>query len=117
MRQRKFAGILCILMLMICCFGGCQTQKNNEKSQKISVVTTIFPAFDFAREIAGEYADVSMLLRPGTESHSFEPSPADMIAVENCDIFIYNANKLLGGIFLTRKAHKPTRASRDAYLR
>ena len=90
-RQRILCSFLCFI-LIVCC-SGCQTQQDFPDSPKLSIVTTIFPAFDFARQIAGEHANVSMLLRPGTESHSFEPSPADIIAVENCDIFIYNGGE------------------------
>ncbi len=91
-RIRDFLCFLVCTILCTCC-SGCQNQIPTSQTEKISVVTTIFPAFDFAREIAGEYADVSMLLHPGTESHSYEPSPADIIAVENCDIFIYNGGE------------------------
>jgi zinc transport system substrate-binding protein len=62
---------------------------------KISVVATNFPSYDFARAVAGGAsaaegkADITMLLRPGSESHSFEPTPRDIIKIQNCDVFIY----------------------------
>ncbi|GHU68131.1 hypothetical protein AGMMS49983_20340 [Clostridia bacterium] len=56
---------------------------------KISIVATIFPPYDFAREIAGDKAKVSMLLPPASESHSYEPTPQDIIQIQNCDVFIY----------------------------
>jgi zinc transport system substrate-binding protein len=56
---------------------------------KLNVVTTIFPPYDFVREIAGDRVNLTMLLPPGAESHSFEPSPQDIIKVQNCDVFIY----------------------------
>ena len=52
-------------------------------------MTTIFPPYDFVREIAGDCVDLKMLLKPGEESHSYEPTPQDMIAIENSDVFIY----------------------------
>lgn len=55
----------------------------------LRVVTTIFPPYDFVRQIAGDHATVRMLLQPGAESHSFEPSPQDIIAIEQCDVFIH----------------------------
>jgi zinc transport system substrate-binding protein len=58
--------------------------------ERISVVATIFPPFDFSRAIAGDKADIAMLLPPGAESHSFEPTPQDIIKIQNCDVFIYN---------------------------
>jgi zinc transport system substrate-binding protein len=56
---------------------------------KINVVATIFPPYDFVREIAGDRVNLTMLLPPGAESHSFEPTPRDIIRVQNCDVFIY----------------------------
>lgn len=57
--------------------------------EKINVTTTIFPPYDFVRQIAGDRVNLSMLLPPGTESHSFEPSSRDIITVRNSDIFIH----------------------------
>ena len=54
----------------------------------IHVVTTIFAAYDFAVQTGGERADVSLLLKPGCEAHSFEPTPKDIISIESCDVFI-----------------------------
>lgn len=56
---------------------------------KISVTTTTFPSYDFARQIAGDKINLTMLLPPGAESHSFEPSPRDIITIQNSDIFIH----------------------------
>ena len=56
---------------------------------KISIVSTIFPTFDFARAVAGDKADVTMLLKPGAEIHSFEPTPADIVTLQNADVFLY----------------------------
>jgi zinc transport system substrate-binding protein len=65
-------------------------QKDTGKADgKINVVTTIFPPYDFVREIAGDNVNLTMLLKPGAESHSYEPSPQDIIRVQNCDVFIY----------------------------
>jgi zinc transport system substrate-binding protein len=56
---------------------------------KISVTTSIFAPYDFVRRIAGDRVNLTMLLPPGTESHSFEPAPRDIITIQNSDIFIY----------------------------
>jgi zinc transport system substrate-binding protein len=56
---------------------------------KTNVVATIFPPYDFVREIAGDRVNLTMLLPPGAESHSFEPTPQDIIKVQNCDVFVY----------------------------
>ena len=57
--------------------------------KKISVVATIFPQYDFVRQIAGENVELKMLLKPGEETHSYEPTPQDIIAIRNSDLFIY----------------------------
>lgn len=68
--------------------GGCAPSDSSDPS-KIHAVTTIFPPYDFLREIGGEHLEVTMLLKPGAESHSFEPTPKDMIAVSESDLFVY----------------------------
>jgi zinc transport system substrate-binding protein len=55
----------------------------------VRVVTTVFPSYDFVREIAGDRVNLSLLLPPGAESHSFEPTPRDIIQIQNSDVFIY----------------------------
>lgn len=61
---------------------------------KTKVVASLFPHYDFARTIAGEYGDVTLLLPPGIESHSFEPTPRDIIAIMDSSIFLYT-NELM----------------------
>jgi zinc transport system substrate-binding protein len=71
---------------------GCKQNKKavtRNANGKISITATIFPLYDFVRQIAGDRVNLSMLLPPGAESHSFEPSPKDIITIQNSDIFIY----------------------------
>jgi zinc transport system substrate-binding protein len=71
-------------------FYGCsENLQTAQESNKIKIVVTIFPQYDFIREIAKDKVDLTMLLHPGAESHSFEPTPADIIKIKNCDVFIY----------------------------
>jgi zinc transport system substrate-binding protein len=60
---------------------------------KIDVTVTNFPPYDFVRQIAGTRVNLTMLLPPGSESHSFEPSPRDIITIQNSDIFIYTGGE------------------------
>lgn len=85
----KTVACICSLLLLLCAASCGSKPAESGGSASLSVVATIFPPFDFAREVAGEYAQVSMLLPPGTESHAFEPTPQDIIKVQNCDVFIY----------------------------
>ncbi len=62
-------------------------KKGNEG--KVKVTTTIFPLFDMARSIGGDKVETSLLLPPGMEAHSFEPSPSDIMAISQTDVFAY----------------------------
>lgn len=70
-----------------------EEEKNGRDSEKVHVVTTIFPPYDFVREIAGDNVELRMLLKPGEESHSYEPTPQDMIAIQESDLFIYTGGE------------------------
>jgi zinc transport system substrate-binding protein len=89
--MKKYFLILIILATVLAT-GGCKQSKSavtRNANGKINVTVTIFPPFDFVRQIAGDKVNLSMLLPPGAESHSFEPSPKDIITIQNSDIFIY----------------------------
>ena len=78
------------LMLSLCLLvTGCGQMVPEREPSRLHIVATVFPAYDFARAAAGSLADVELLLPPGTESHSYEPTPADILAVQDCDLFIY----------------------------
>lgn len=67
---------------------GCN-RRDTSTSSRLQVVTTLFPLFDFARIIGGDRADVTMLLPPGMEPHSFEPKPNDIIRISKAGLFVY----------------------------
>lgn len=58
-------------------------------SEKIKVVTTLFPTYDFAKQIGKNKVDVTLLLPPGVESHAFEPKPKDLVTINKADLFVY----------------------------
>ena len=60
---------------------------------KIQIVATLFPYYDFARAIVGNRADVTLLLSPGREAHSFEPTPLDAVTISESDVFLYNGGE------------------------
>ncbi|GMO33648.1 MAG: metal ABC transporter substrate-binding protein [Termitinemataceae bacterium] len=69
------------------------TQKKNVQDGKITVTATIFPQYDFVRAIAKDKVNLLMLLPPAQESHSFEPTPRDIITIQNSNIFIYSGGE------------------------
>ena len=60
---------------------------------RLQIVATLFPYYDFARAIAGGRADVTLLLSPGREAHSFEPTPLDAVTISEADVFLYNGGE------------------------
>ena len=80
---------LCLLLSLCGCKGGCY----ESGGEGLDIVTTVFPAFDFAREIAGDKAGVCLLVPPGSESHSFEPTAQDILRILNCDLLICNGGE------------------------
>ena len=63
----------------------------HETGKRYSIVSTSFPGYDFARAVAGNNTEVSvkMLLKPGAESHTFEPTPQDILTIKNSNLFLY----------------------------
>jgi len=82
--MKKCILLLCALLALTSC--GAPPPEN---SGRLQIVAAVFPAYDFARAAAGGLADVTLLLPPGAESHSYEPTPADILRVQRCDLFLY----------------------------
>ena len=74
-------GAVCVIVFLLA--------KPQTQTDQLKIVSTIFPGYDFARAIAGDNADITMLIYPGSEIHSFEPSPQDIINIQDSDVFIY----------------------------
>lgn len=81
------------------------TNDMSKEDGKLKIVCTLFPYYDFVRQIAGDKVNNTMLLSPGIDAHSFEPTPANMIQVQQADLFIYNGgemeswvNQILGAV-------------------
>jgi len=77
---------ICTLILLICCLCSCAAPA--EHSDDLHIVSTIFPSYDFARQICGDYAELTLLIPPGDEIHSYEPSLEDIAVLSDCDLFI-----------------------------
>ena len=90
--KKIISVILCMaVVLAVCC--SCGKTETKKDDGKLNVVTTIFPPYDFAKNAGGEYVNVSMLLKPGMESHSYDPTPQDIIKIQECDLFIYTGGE------------------------
>lgn len=84
---KRLFSLLLAGMMLLGGLSGCSAPAEQEEG--LSVVATIFPQYDFARQVMGGSGGLTMLLRPGQEVHAYEPTPQDIIAIQNCDLFIY----------------------------
>ena len=89
MRRAGAAVLAAVLALTL---AGCGRQ-GRPQSGKLNVVCTLFPYYDFVRQIGGDAVDVQLLVPAGRETHSFEPTPLDVIAVSEAEVFIYNGGE------------------------
>ena len=87
--RRLTAIVLCLLVLVFAVAGCRKEEKGGSGQGRLRVVTTLFPLYDFARNVAGEKAEVTLLLPPGMEPHNFEPRPEDMVRIGKADLFVY----------------------------
>ncbi len=88
--MKKLLTLILLTALLTAALPGCTLNKQDgEAAGKLRIVTTVFPLYDFARAVAGGLADVTMLIDPGAEVHTFDPTTEDIIKIRECDVFIY----------------------------
>lgn len=90
--MKKITALLLALMMLTGVLAGCGKPKDTGKAGKLKVVTTIFPEYDWVREILGDKADnaeVTMLLDNGVDLHSYQPTADDIVKISDCDLFVY----------------------------
>ena len=86
----KQSAMLFIGIILIGSFFACATRSEEPvQTKKLKVITTLFPVYDMAKNIGADKADVSLLLPPGVEAHSFEPKPSDIVRINEADFFVY----------------------------
>ncbi len=85
-RLISFFILICISLMFFC---SCDAPETSG----FSIVAVNFPAYDFAKNVVGDIGNVTLLLPPGGESHTYEPTAKDIIKISNCDVFIYNGSE------------------------
>ena len=89
--KRLFVLLLCLVMI-VCSLSGCG-EKSGKDNGKTDIVVTAFVHYDFVKQIVGDSANVTMLIKPGSEIHGYEPTPADVAKISNCDLFVYTGGE------------------------
>ena len=94
--MKKIFTIFLALTMAVGLLAGCgkknAAETGESNSTKLSVVTTIFPEYDWVREILGDKAgstDLTMLLNSGVDLHSYQPTADDIVKISDCDLFLY----------------------------
>ena len=104
-KKRSLKTYIVSIFLTMCCIllSGCgisgtvgqnSSKVSDEKDTRPLVVTTIFPYYDFVRQIAGDRVRLKMVVPAGMDSHSFEPTPADMITMQQADLMVCNGGEM-----------------------
>ena len=88
--------VFIVTISMILGMTGCGKTTEKEDNYRLKIVTSLFPHYDMARAVIGDVKgiDLKMIVTPGQDSHSFEPTPSDVIQMENADVLIYNGGSL-----------------------
>ena len=93
--MKKYVSILMAAILIVCCLSACGSESDLSTASgndKLQIVTTIFPEYDWVMNILGDNpadAEVTMLLDNGIDLHSYQPSADDIMKISTCDMFIY----------------------------
>lgn len=94
----RITAFLAVILLCAAALTSCAGVTDTDSSSsaagasdtgKVTVVCTNFAEYDFVRQIGGDKVNNILLIRPGSESHSYEPSPQDIITIQSCGIFVY----------------------------
>lgn len=94
MKKASISLIILIIIVIgsICIFN--KANKTVSQEGKIDIIVSIYPVYDFAKQVAGDKANITMLLPPGVEIHDYEPTPQDIIEIKNSDLFLYLGEQL-----------------------
>lgn len=100
--SRLLSGLLVFslaLSLWGCGFSGAEDMEGSKKGgsgndSRLAVAVTLFPYYDFVRQVAGDRVKLELVVPAGMDSHSFEPTPADVIKIQEADVFLYNGGHM-----------------------
>lgn len=87
-----FITFFIVIFVIILCTVNISDTNIQTQDEKIKVVATLFPQYDFVKQIGKDKVNVTLLLPPGTETHTYDPSPKDIIGINESDLFVYTGN-------------------------
>ena len=94
-------------LLLVSVLGACSTNGQTSKEtgkEKLSVITTFYPMYDFTKNIVGDEGEVKLLIPAGTEPHDYEPSAKEIASIHDADIFVYHNEKIINDNDILAKA-------------
>lgn len=94
MKLYKYTLISILLILTIAVTGCSQKTEELKDPNKLQIVASLFPQYDFAKQIGGDFVQVSLILPPGVEAHAFDPKPKDIIVMSEADILLYTSDAM-----------------------
>lgn len=102
-KTRKIRGgtwLALAVMFLFCLLSGCGRAESGEEpgdgegGRKLKVAATLFPYYDFVRQVAGDQVELSLVIPAGMDSHSFEPTPRDIRTMQEADVIIANGGAM-----------------------
>lgn len=107
--MKRIIVLLLSALMVLSVLSGCDNKKNNNDN-KLKVVTTIFPIYDWVREVLGDVdVDVEALLNNGVDLHSYQPSIEDIAKINNADVFMYVGGESDGWVESVLESNKNVR--------
>ncbi|ANZ98581.1 zinc ABC transporter substrate-binding protein [Carnobacterium divergens] len=94
MKNKKIMGFSILLLSILFVVAGCGNKQETAKTDKLQVVTTFYPMYDFTKNVVGDNGEVSVLMKAGTEPHDYEPSAKDIAKIADSDVFVYNSEEM-----------------------
>ena len=85
---------LVFILMMFTLLIGCQNAEENNTTEKLSVVTSFYPMYEFTRQVAGDRADITLMLSAEEDPHHYEPSAKDVARVNKADVFVYSSEEM-----------------------
>ncbi|MGM0238441.1 metal ABC transporter substrate-binding protein [Enterococcus sp. AZ103] len=93
-KNKGFLFLLLVIVSLVLTACGAQENSQNSDGSKLKIIATFYPMYEFTKEVAGDKADVELLIPAGTEPHDFEPSAKDLAKISEADAFVYNSPEL-----------------------